>query len=61
MTGRTSAGDPVVDAYKRSVDVTLIRENLRKTPDERLRQLQELQRFAHELRKAGRILRSGGE
>ena len=45
--------DEVIEAYKRSLDLTLLRENLRKTPDERVRQLQELQRFAKELRRAG--------
>jgi prevent-host-death family protein len=43
----------VIERYKRDVDRTLIRENLRRTPDERLRALQELQRFAAELRRAG--------
>ncbi len=46
--------DPVIEAYKRDVDRTLLRENLKLTPDERLRQLVRLQRFAEEVRKAGR-------
>ncbi len=45
--------DPVIEAYKRGVDRTLLRENLRRTPDERLRELVRLQRFADELRRAG--------
>ena len=49
--------DPVIELYKRDVDRTLIRENLRKTPEERLRALQELQRFAEEVREAGRTIR----
>lgn len=49
----STAEDPVIEVYKRDVDRTLLRENLRKTPDERLRQLQKLQRFALELRRAG--------
>jgi len=49
--------DPVIDAYKPGIDVTLIRENLKKTPEERLRALQQLQAFAEELRKGGRELR----
>ena len=36
--------DPIVDLYKRDVDRTLLRENLRKTVDERLRTLGEWQR-----------------
>jgi len=49
--------DPVIDAYKSGIDVTLIRENLRKTPEQRLRDLQELQAFAEELRKGGSEMR----
>lgn len=49
--------DEVIEAYKRSVDLTLIRENLRRTPEERLHQLQALQRFAEELSRAGDELR----
>jgi len=45
--------DPVIEAYKRGVDRTLLRENLRRTPDERLRELVRLQRFADELKRAG--------
>ena len=46
--------DPVIDAYKRDIDRTLIRENLKRTPDERLVQLMRLQEFAEELQAAGR-------
>ena len=49
--------DPVIEAYKKDVDRTLLRENLRLTPDERLRNLMKLQQFAEELRRAGRKLR----
>jgi antitoxin (DNA-binding transcriptional repressor) of toxin-antitoxin stability system len=42
--------DPVVEAYKRDIDRTLIRENLRLTPEERLRNLESLQRFREGLR-----------
>ena len=51
--------DPVVEAYKRHVDRTLLRENLRKTPEERVRALMELQRLAEEARRAGRASREG--
>jgi hypothetical protein len=50
--------DPVIEAYKRDVDRTLLRENLKLTVEERLRQLMELQKFAEELRKAGEALRT---
>jgi hypothetical protein len=46
--------DPVIEAYKKDVDRTLIRENLKRSPDERMRALADLQRFAVELRRAGR-------
>ena len=49
--------DPVIEEYKKSVDRTLLRENLRLTPEQRLRRLQELQQFATELGKAGRAIR----
>lgn len=41
--------DPVVEAYKRDVDRTLLRENLMLTPDERLRKLQNFMMFVHGL------------
>ena len=49
--------DPVTEAYKKDVDVTLIRENLRLTVDERFQQLMKLQQFAEDLRRAGRKAR----
>jgi hypothetical protein len=48
-----SSLDAVVECYKRDLDLTLLRENLNRTPTERLMALQELQRFADELRRAG--------
>ena len=50
--------DPVIEAYKRDVDRTLLRENLKRSVAERLANLLALQRLAHETRKAGRRLRS---
>ena len=47
-------GDPVVAEYRRHLDLTLIRKNLRLSPEERFRQLMALQRFARELQRAGR-------
>lgn len=46
--------DAVIDAYKRDVDRTLLRENLKRTPDERLLNLMALQRFAEELHRSRR-------
>ena len=45
--------DPLIEACKKDVDRTL-RESLKRTPDERMRALVALQRFAKELRRAGR-------
>ena len=50
--------DPVIEAYKRDIDRTLLRENLKLSVDERFRKLMALQRFAEELRRAGRAARS---
>jgi len=46
--------DPVIEAYKKDIDRTLIRENLKLTPEQRLLQLMKLQEFAEELRTADR-------
>jgi hypothetical protein len=50
--------DPVVEAFKKDIDRTLIRENLKLTVDERFRQAMALAKFADELRRAGRAARS---
>ncbi len=49
--------DPVIEAYKRDIDLTLIRENIRLSIDERFLQLIEHQRLAEELKQAGRRVR----
>jgi hypothetical protein len=54
---RHGLSDPVIEAYKDGIDRTLIRENLRRTPEERFLQLMALQEFAEELREAGRHAR----
>lgn len=46
--------DPVIEAYKKDIDRTLIRENLKLTPEQRLEELMRLQEFAEELRRAGK-------
>jgi hypothetical protein len=50
--------DPVIEAYKKDVDRSLLRENLRRSPEERLRALMELQRFAAELKRAGEVAKA---
>ena len=49
-----STADPVIEAYKRHVDRTLLLENLKKTPHERVLALIALQKVAREARKAGK-------
>jgi hypothetical protein len=49
--------DPVIEAYKKHVDRTLLRANLARTVEERIQNLDRLQRFAEELKRAGRALR----
>ncbi|MGQ9487784.1 MAG: hypothetical protein ACUVTY_07240 [Armatimonadota bacterium] len=49
--------DPVVEAYKQGIDRSLLRANLRLSPAERLRRLEELLQFAQQLREAGKQLR----
>jgi hypothetical protein len=44
--------DPVIEAYKKDVDRTLIRENLKLTPEQRIEKLINLLRFQEELRGA---------
>ena len=44
--------DPLIHAYKKDVDRTLVRENLRRSVDERLRSMAELQEFGRELERA---------
>jgi hypothetical protein len=50
--------DAVIEVYRKDVDLTLIRENLRLTVDQRFQQLMKLQQFAEEIRRAGRKARS---
>lgn len=46
--------DPVIEAYKKDVDRTLIRENLKLTPEQRLARLQAFMDDLRELRAAPR-------
>jgi hypothetical protein len=52
--------DPLSRMYREQVDVTLLRANLKRTVEERLENLMALQRFAEELREAGRRARARG-
>ena len=44
--------DPVIEAYKKDIDRTLIRENLKLTVEERFENLMRLQEFASDMRQA---------
>lgn len=46
--------DPVIEAYKKDVDRTLLRENLKLTPEERSRKFEESMRLVFELRRSAR-------
>jgi hypothetical protein len=49
--------DLVVEAYKRDLDRTLLRQSLERTPEQRLVELMRLQAFAEALTRAGRQAR----
>jgi hypothetical protein len=51
--------DPVIEAYKQHVDRTLLRANLRRTPEERWETIAAATRLAEELRRAGADRRGG--
>ncbi|HXJ22613.1 MAG TPA: hypothetical protein VMT03_20515 [Polyangia bacterium] len=45
--------DPVIEAYKKDVDRTLLRQNLRRTPQERMENFLRMYHLANEMRRAG--------
>jgi hypothetical protein len=52
--------DPVIEAYKKDVDRTLLRENLQLTVQQRFEKFERFWEYAHELREAGRKARQAG-
>lgn len=46
----------MIEAYKKDIDLTLLRQNLRRTATERVENLMALQRLAEEARRAGNRL-----
>jgi transcriptional regulator with XRE-family HTH domain len=48
-----SKPDPVTEAYRSGIDVTLLRENLRKTPEARVEAAIGVSKLAEEFRRAG--------
>ena len=61
-SARAGAGsrDPVIEAYKRHVDRTLLRQNLRRSVTERVENLMALQALAAEARRARRLRERDG-
>jgi len=53
--------DPVIEAYKKDVDRTLIRENLKKSHEERVLALESTLEVVLEVRRVGRALRGEQE
>lgn len=51
--------DPVIEAYKKDVDRTLIRENLKLSVEQRIRKLMKSQRLAGEVCRAGNLRSEG--
>jgi len=54
LSATSDSMDAVVREYRKGIDRTLIQRNLTLSVEERFRQLMQLQRFAEELRRAGR-------
>lgn len=54
MDRRRHPIDPVVAAYLKDVDRTLLRSNLKLSPEDRIRKLQDFVRLMSSLRQAGR-------
>jgi hypothetical protein len=50
--------DPVIEFYKKDVDRTLLRENLKLTVQERFEKFERFMEYVHELREAGRKSRA---
>lgn len=55
-TTAPATGDPVIDCYRKDVDRGLLRENLKLSPEQRVRRLTAFLEFLAELRRAGRNL-----
>jgi hypothetical protein len=53
--------DPVIEYYKQFIDKSLLRENLKLTPTERVRKMQEMGKVYTALRRAGQSVRNGAD
>lgn len=56
--GKETWTDPVIEAYKKDIDRTIIRENLKLTVQQRIENLTALMRGIEELNLAGRQVRA---
>lgn len=54
MRSREFPPDPVIEAYKKDIDRTLLRENLKLTPDQRVRKMLEFADAVQRIRGAAR-------
>ena len=54
LLGVSLSPDPVIEAYKAAIDRTLLRERLKLSVEERLRDLMRMQAALEELHEAGR-------
>jgi hypothetical protein len=54
------SSDAVIEAYKKDIDRTLLRENLKLTVDERFRKFESFMEYVLGLREAGQRARSAG-
>jgi len=52
--------DPVIEAYKKDVDRTLLQENLKLSPQERFEKFERFMEYVFELRAAGQAVRKVG-
>lgn len=52
MENERNSIDDIIDLYKRDVDVTLLEECLKLTPEQRIARLEEFERFREELQSA---------
>ena len=53
-TGHRNSIDDIIEIYKRDVDRTLLRENLRRTPEQRVQAMQNALELIMEMRRAYR-------
>lgn len=58
LRAKPSSYDLIIEAYKKNIDRTLLRENLKLSVEERFRKFEQFMRYIQELHNAGRQARS---